>query len=222
MTIPRKYSRSNSRKLNPVFLTVLLFFWSTSAWTFQVFNRATVESLAGASGPASILRFVNPVGSPPPIATYESPSPRILIGSFLTVDNARYCTEDWLSIFTVELFFRENGSPSPNQQGLESSVGLILDGQELDVDVPNFAPFRAFDDGGFPNVWGRVIGNIVAPGVDDGEPVGDNIVLELGEHELTLTLDGVEEQTITFFVDGPESDTCNSICRGMNLPAQCS
>ena len=109
----------------------------------------------------------------------------------------------------------------PNSQQFETGVGLVLDGQELNIDVPNFTPFAAFDDGGFPNIWARVIGQIAAPGVDDGEPVGDNIVLELGEHELTLTLDGAPVQTIAFFVDGPESDTCNTVCRGMNLPDVC-
>jgi len=201
---------------------IFLGIWSTSAWTFQMFNRATVEALTVASNPASILLFVDPPGTQPPIATFESPSPRILIGSGNTVDNARYCTEDWLSVFTAELLFRQNGSPSPNQHHRESSAGLILDGYELDVDVPNFTPFTIFDDGGFPNVWARVIGQIAAPGVDDGEPVGDNIVLELGEHELTLTDDGVPVQTITFFMDGPESNTCSTICRGMNLPAGCN
>jgi len=213
---------SHARVLRFILIFIFVCVWSASAWSFQMFNRATVEALAVASGPASILLFVNPPGSQPPIATFESPSPRILIGSIATVNNARFCTEDWLSIFTVELTFREHGSPSPNQGQPDSLLGLLLDGQELEIDVPNFTPFAAFDDGGFPNAWARVIGQIAAPGIDDGEPVGDNILLETGEHLLTLTFDGVPVDTITFFVDGPESDTCNSVCRGMNLPAQCT
>ena len=211
----------HTRLLRFVLVFTSFCLWSTSGLAFQMFNRATVEALAVASGPASILLFVGPYGSPPPIATFESPSPRIIIGSVATVDEARYCTEDWLSIFTVEVFFRPQGAPSPNQQQFETPLEFVLDGQQLDIEVPSFTPFPLFDDGGFPNVWARVIGRIVAPGVDDGEPVGDNLVLELGEHELTLTDDGVPVDTIRFFVDGPESETCNTVCRGMNLPDAC-
>lgn len=210
-----------TRRLLQAFPILILCVWSVPGGAFQMFNRATVEALTVASNTASILLLVNPPGTQPPIATFESPSPRILMGSALTVDNAHYCAEDWLSIFTVEVEFRGPGQPSPNQQQLETSVGFVLDGQPLEIEVPQFTPIRLFDDGGFPNLWARLIGQIVAPAVDDGSGSGNNPVLALGPHELTLTEDGIPLQTITFFVDGPQSETCQSICRGMNLPASC-
>ena len=197
---------------------------SSEVYPEQLFDRADAAVNLAGSHPGSIMVFLGlntgrPAGNAPPRAPFHSPSPRVIVGSpFGTLNNARYCAEDWLALYTVDLAIFPDLDPLP--------LGLNLDGQPIEVTATPMRPQQGFDfpTGGF-DIWGSLIGTLSAPLLDEGQDVEGFLKLELGEHTLQITFDGAPingfPAEITFFVDDVGTDTCTTHCRGMNLPSGC-